>query len=92
MAFAATLVDSTQPRYVGGRKQERWTATQLATDTGGTITSRYLDRVDRAQVDPTGPASAVTGFTKSVSGRVLTIVTSGTTSPTAFDVILEQDT
>ncbi len=90
MAFSATLLDVSGPKigYGGAIRSERWTASGTVSDTDGTVTARYLTRVDRAEIFAYG--GQVQSYT--VSGRELRMILPGTTSsPLTYLIRLIQD-
>lgn len=85
--FLPTLVDN-MPKYEAGQKFERWTASGTVSDTTGTVTARFLDRVDRAEVESFG--GSITS--KSVSSNKLIVtLPGGTSSPITYDIKLIMD-
>ena len=88
MTFSATLLDVSGPKYTANTKYERWTASGTVSDTAGTVTARYLDRVDRAEIQTYG--GTITRY--DVSGRELRLSLPGTSSsPLTYNIRLIQD-
>ena len=89
MTFVATLLDASGPKYEANIKFERWTAAGTVSDAGaGTVTARYLDRVDRAEVEAFG--GSVTRL--DTNGRELILrLPGGSSSPLTYNIKLIQD-
>jgi hypothetical protein len=65
MAFVATISQDSalQVDNIGSRRIERWTATALTNDAGtGTITPKYLQKIDFWSVDSFGGSAPTSVF------------------------------